>query len=393
MSTTSDEPVHLLVSGYNSGPQDPGVSRFSVSADEVHATLLDQMRGIESPSYCIRCGSQLFFASETSTRGGLASGMLDDAGNPSLISTLAFKDAAGTCFVLKHPQKDRLYGADYNSGSVCSCTVSAEGKLEPPVTLVQHEGHGLPRPNEDPNAGRQSSPHVHTLSFIPNTTLIAAVDLGLDLIVVYKTNAEGQIIDAPDEPVMNLWPDQLASTSEEKRPFYRLPIRPAALIEAPPLSGPRIIAYHPNKRFAALICELSCELIIFELEAGGLIWRPQQRIDLLQWAKKAPANGAPPLAAHVEFSADGRFLYASVRGADQLIMFELEGTCAQKKVSVYSSQGGTPRHFALSPSQTLLAVANQTGNNVALFNRDPRTGALEATTSIPYPTPSCIVWE
>lgn len=453
MSAHANASTPLLVSGYNENSQDPGVSHFTVSADGKQVELLDQLTGIESPSFCTRAGSQLFLASETNDRGGLASGTIDSSGAPSLASTFTFENAAGTCFVLKHPQENRLYGADYNSGSICSCTFSENGMLLPPATLIQHEGRGLPRSNEDPNADRQSMPHVHTLSFIPQTTLIAAVDLGLDLIAIYETDGTGRIINATDGPTLNLWPDQLSLTpsAEEEHLFYRpptpevetlyyespdtrrkensffclersivddptnnpektshaqneagdesanaiarLPIRPAAIVEAPPLSGPRIIAYHPSGRFAALICELGCELIIFELEAGGLIWNPLQRIDLLQWAYQAPANGAPPLAAHVEFSADGRFLYTSVRGTDQLIAFEVDNNCTPKVISVCSSEGGTPRHFALDPSQTLLAVANQTGNNVALFERDPQTGTLEATTAIPYPTPSCIVWE
>ncbi len=433
MGPHSQNLEHFLVSGYTEHEGQPGIRRFALSADGNTATPCGELEGITSPSFCVLDDERLYAASETEARGGLAHCTMN-GGVPVLADQVEFEPAAGTCFVLKHPHAHHLYGANYNSGSIASCALSERGALKGPVTIIQHVGHGAARKKSDPNFDRQTAPHVHTLSFVPKTNLLAAVDLGLDLIAIYQTDTDGTVIDADHEPVLNIWPHHLGvPESENDSPFYRahassietayfesagtghanhphyclersiphekmtalaqLPVRPAAIVEVPLFNGPRIIAYHPNGQYAALICELACELIIFRLEADGLIWNPVQRWDLLQEAH-APIEGPkPPLAAHCEFSNDGRFLYASVRGTDQLIAFTLGQNCSQEGTFICSSNGGTPRHFALNADQTMLAVANQTGNDVALYRRDETTGTLEAITTIPCPTPSCIIWE
>lgn len=426
----------LLASGYNEGPDRPGIHAFAVSADGKNIEALSESNGIASPSYCAIHEELLFAASETPDQGGLASCTIDDAGVVKVNEQLRFNNAAGTCFVLRHPEGKSLYGADYDSGSICQCALNRSEELDYSTALVQHQGYGAPRNESDPNFDRQTGPHVHTLSFIPHTTLVAAVDLGLDLIAIYQTNKKGRIVDAEGSPTINVWPGHLApepplphteeicvrpqprsvetayyETPGSSRPVHesfcverscaniegnalaQLPLRPAAIVEAPLYAGPRIIAYHPNGGFAALICELSCELIIFRIDDEGRVWNAIRRWDLLQWAKGPVEGDRPPLAAHCEFSADGRFLYASVRGTDQLIVFTLDDRCDRTDVFTCSSEGGTPRHFALSPDQTQLAVANQTGNNIALFQRDTSTGALEFTASVPCSTPSCIIWK
>lgn len=421
----------FLVSGYTEHEGQPGIHCFETSSD---GNVLFQKRalsGIASPSFCTLDGNQLYAASETKTQGGLAHCTIDDKVS-ALVDQIEFGPASGTCFVLKHPRAQRLYSANYDSGSVASCTLSNKGALERPVTIIQHRGQGAPREEADPHFDRQTAPHVHTLSFVPGTTLLAVVDLGLDLIAIYKTDAAGNIVDADGNPVLNIWPCSLGfPKSESNSLFYRsratsietayfelsdssahrlycleraipnerakavakLPLRPAAIVEVPLFTGPRIIAYHPSGNYAALVCELACELIVFRLEADGLIWNPIHCWDLLQDAPVLIAGSIPPLAAHCEFSDDGRFLYASVRGTDQIITFELDQRCDLKAMHACSSNGGTPRHFAMSPDQKLMAVANQTGNNVSLFRRNTSTGALEATATAACLAPSCIIWK
>ena len=423
----------FIVSGYTEHEDQPGIYLFEASSDGNTLIQKSALSGIASPSFCMLDGNQLYAASETKMRGGLIHGTMDGK-IPALADRIEFEPAAGTCFVLKHPSAQRLYGANYDSGSIASCALSNKGALKNPIAIIQHLGQGAPREEKDPNFDRQTAPHVHTLSFVPATTLLAAVDLGLDLIAIYKTDTTGNIIDADEDPTLNIWPRHLGfHESKNDSPFYRahaasvetiyfespdaensehhlyclersipgeatraiakLPIRPAAIIETPLFAGPRIVAYHPSGEYAALVCELACELVVFHLKAGGLIWDPIHCWDLLQEAHAPIKGSTPPLAAHCEFSDDGRFLYASVRGSDQIIAFELGQNCELKAMRAYSSNGKMPRHFAMSPDQKLMAVANQAENNVALFQRNTSTGALKATTTAPCPVPSCIIWK
>lgn len=429
----------FYVGSYARTAAEPGIRLFGFDSGTSKIRLVGESAGVLSPSFCALAGDRLYAASEAAQRGGLAVYDLDENGVPAIMGEALFPDAAGTCFVLAHPTGACVYGADYDSGSVCVCLLDEQGQLTGPKTLVQHEGHGAQRAQDDPNRDRQRAPHVHTLSFVPGTAMVAAVDLGLDLIVLYQTDGAGRIVDAVGPTVVSCWPDALMSQAassevqaasstppavsartrlagsaralgEARAPVRsercpsngmaaseaRFSVRPAALVEVPLYSGPRIIAYHSRAPVAALVCELGCEVVLFRIDRDGSRWRPFVRLDLLNGAPAVadPADsGRPPLAAHCAFSPDGRFLYASTRGTNMLSGFELDDDCTPHARFSCPCGGRTPRHFALSPDGAFLAVANQTSDEVAMFRRDASTGKLDQVACVSCAAPSCIVWE
>lgn len=390
----------FYVGSYARTAAEPGIRLFGFDSGTSKIRLVGESAGVLNPSFCALAGDRLYAASEAAQRGGLAVYDLDENGVPAIMGEALFPDAAGTCFVLAHPTGACVYGADYDSGSVCVCLLDEQGQLTGPKTLVQHEGHGAQRAQDDPNRDRQRAPHVHTLSFVPGTAMVAAVDLGLDLIVLYQTDGAGRIVDAVGPTVVSCWPDalmsQAASSEVQAASEARFSVRPAALVEAPLYSGPRIIAYHPRAPVAALVCELGCEVVLFRIDRDGSRWRPFVRLDLLNGAPAVadPADsGRPPLAAHCAFSPDGRFLYASTRETNMLSGFELDDDRTPHARFSCPCGGRTPRHFALSPDGAFLAVANQTSDEVAMFRRDASTGKLDQVACVSCAAPSCIVWE
>ena len=379
----------LYVSGYNNGAADAGIHVFDIDVENKSSQLVATSAGVESPSFIEFAGQAVYAASEAPDHGGLAHYIMNAQGVPELQDQVSFSGAAGTCYVLTNEGTTHAYGADYNSGSISSCKIDAQGALCEPVTIIQHEGHCAPRLKDDPYFDRQTSPHVHTLSFIPGTNLLAAVDLGLDLITIYQTDETGQIVSAEGDPVISSRNDNRREMGWEAN----FPgIKPVAIVEAPLFSGPRIIAYHPSGRYAALICEIGCELIIWKISEDGLHWTPVSNWNLLQDAPGALEMKEAPRAAHVQFTNDGRFIYTSTRGIDQLMWFEIDEACDMKQRWSCPCGGGTPRHFALSPDDEVLAVGNKTGNSISIFTRDANTGMLEQVMSISCPQPSCVVW-
>ena len=218
------------------------------------------------------------------------------------------------------------------------------------VPSRRHEGRGL---RDD----RQEGPHVHSLSFVPGTRLLVAVDLGLDALVIYQVDACGM----------------LAPTAAET-------------VRVPAGSGPRIVAYHPRLPMAALVNELACDVLVFRIDEGGLHWRIVEQLSLPQ----APSGDA--LAAHIAFSPDGRQLYASVRGSDQLVVFPVDGQGRVAGRCDVASGGKGPRHFSLSPDGRFLAVANLASDDVRLFERDA-DGMLRAVACVDVPQPACVIWD
>lgn len=401
----------MLVSGYNQDAKQPGILIYEADNGKIRQT--GAASGVFSPSYCQIAGSKMYAASEAPDHGGLAVYTLQ-GGVPDLDDQTSFDDAAGTCFVLAHDhQAGFIYGADYNSGSVCMSNIDENGNLVGKTELIQHEGHSASRMADDPHFDRQRSAHVHTLSFVPNTNLIAAVDLGLDLIVLYETDETGQIVESANQTFVNEVPgessdvDELSDSNvahvttrvertlkgDEGRAVAELPIRPAGIVEVPIHYGPRIVAYHPTEPLVALICELGCKVLLYKVSDDGLKWTLHEEHDLINGAPNIGSDGKPPLSAHCEFSSDGRFLYTSTRGTDQLIVFALDGIHLVR-IQTCSCEGDTPRHFALNHDGSLLAVANQVSDNVSLFRRDAATGMLEMLDSALCEIhPSCIIWE
>ncbi|MEM7343741.1 MAG: beta-propeller fold lactonase family protein, partial [Chloroflexota bacterium] len=88
----------------------------------------------------------------------------------------------------------------------------------------------------------------------------------------------------------------------------------------------------------------------------------------------------------------GRFVYGSNRGHDSIAIFafdEEEGRLTA--LGHESTQGQTPRDFALDPSGRYLFVANQDTDTVVTFLVDQQTGQLQSTGQvIQVPSPVCI---
>ena len=265
----------LFVGSYTNGADRGGIRTiaFGEGGSEAHVVRADGCGA--NPTYLAQRGSLLFAAHELDSCGRMAAYAIEPDGSLTCRGACTAPYDAGTCFVLPDPNGRNLFGANYLSGSVACCALLDDGRLAAGLPSRRHEGRGL---RDD----RQEAPHVHSLSFVPGTRLLVAVDLGLDALAIYQADACGM----------------LAPTAAET-------------VHVPAGSGPRMVAYHPRLPMAALVNELACDVLVFRIGEGGLHWRIVEQLSLPQ----APSGDA--LAAHIAFSPDGRQLYASVRGSDQ----------------------------------------------------------------------------
>ena len=110
----------------------------------------------------------------------------------------------------------------------------------------------------------------------------------------------------------------------------------------------------------------------------------------------ARADGATAenTAAEIDVSPDGRFLYTSNRGDDDLAVFAIDGASLRLAPAGRVPSGGRgPRSFALDPSGRWLVTANQGSGSLVVFRRDPATG-LPAAVGAPVavPEPVCVLF-
>lgn len=328
---------------------------YVMAFDEAHGTLeLARIhRGIVNPSYLAlnAAGDRLYCVHELDTWQGKDSGAVSayaigDDGSLALLSHLPSHGAA-PCHVALSAGGARLAVSNYTGGSLCLYNVRADGSIAF-AYVAQHAGHG-------PNEARQASAHVHSAWFVPDGDSVVAADLGLDALVVYKAATPGQ---------------------------------DAAFIPAEPEDGPRMMAYHPGLNLLYVANELACTIAAYACDAQG---NPQRRLWAVPTLAHAPGPG--DTAADLRISMDGRFLYASTRGADSLTVFAIgdaDGTLAP--VQRIASGGRVPRAFALSPSGRWLLCGHQESDTIAIFAVDMERGTLTPHGETAVPSPVCLVF-
>lgn len=342
----------LFVGTYTDGGASEGI--YVLAFNEFERSLRVEHAGTHAPnpSFLVRSGSALYVAHELSDRSCLAVYSVADNGSLACRGACFSPADAGTCFVAAHPDGRCLYGANYESGSVGLCLLTADGNPCGGLPSVRHVGSG-------PNRARQSAPHVHSASFVPGTALLAVADLGCDTVTLYRAEATGA-----------------------------LEMPPVETVRVPAGSGPRMLAFHPRLPLAALVNELANDVPLFRFDRAGRHWEQTGCLEL------PTARGQRDvLAAHPAFSPDGRHLYVSVRGSDRIALFDIDTDGNASPRADYPSGGHGPRHFSLSPAGDHLAVANQDSDEVALFALDAVTGTLCEEARIAVPQPSCVVWE
>jgi len=247
---------------------------------------------------------------------------------------------ADPCHLAVDPAGRYLATANYTAGSLSVHPIGEDGALMPRTDLVRHIGGG-------PVADRQEGPHVHMVRFTERHLL--AVDLGNDTVRAYGLSArDGHL-------------------------------RPLHVTRLPPGTGPRHLAPGAGG-LSYLVGELSGTLSVLGTDTDGYL------TDL----GSIPLSGDPAanLAAAIEVSPDGRYVYASNRGPDTISVFAVAGD-ALTQIAEVPSGGRGPRDITLAGDH--LYSANELSDTVTVFHRDPSTGLLKQTTTVETPSPVCIL--
>jgi 6-phosphogluconolactonase len=261
---------------------------------------------------------------------------------------------AGPCKITLDHTGAAAFVANYDGGSAASFRVLSNGALSNAVSRFQYTGHGA-------NPQRQEAPHTHCTTVSPDNRYVLINDLGLDRISVYHL-------------------DPLTAQLTANDPLF---------YEALPGSGPRSFAFHPSGKWAYSLNEIAntIDALAWDAERGTLT--RFQNISTLPEGFRGENT-----AAQVAVDAAGRFLYASNRGDDSVVVFSInDGDGNLKTVQNVKCGGKTPRYFALDPGNQWLLVANQDSSNIVVFARNGRTGLLTPTANnYPLSFPVCLVF-
>lgn len=259
---------------------------------------------------------------------------------------------SGPCHLIVDPTGKWVLVANYGGGSVAVLATQADGSLGESVSFHQHSGSSM-------NPQRQEGPHAHGVTLDSAGRFLFVPDLGLDKLMAYRLDpASGKL--TPNDP-----------------PFVRLK----------PGSGPRHFTFSPDGRFGYAINELASTVTAFAYD------RQRGTLQELQSVSTLPDGFAgKSTTAEIEVHPNGRFLYGSNRGFDTIAGFAIERASGKlRPVAQVSTEGKTPRNFAIDPTGEWLWAANQDSDSLALFRIDPKRGLLlPAGKSFELGAPVCV---
>jgi len=349
----------VYVGTYNT-PQSKGIYLFKFNSATGTATAPSLVAEVRNASYlAISPNGQYLYAVNETDRvdgqpGGAVSAYRIDRTTGALNSLNRVSSrGAGPCHLAMDPSGQCLVAANYGSGSVASFAVQPDGKLSEAVSFFQHKGKSV-------NPRRQESPHAHGVTFDAAGRLVFVPDLGLDQVLAYRVEAATATLSPHDPPSVSV----------------------------PPGSGPRHFVFHPNGRVGYVINELACTVGVFDYDASKGQLRLKQTVSTLP-----DGFSGENTTAEIEIDRRGRFLFGSNRGYDSLATYSVARNGTIRLLGHTSTQGKTPRHFAIDPSGEWMWVGNQGSHTLVLFRLDSKTGALiPGGRTIEIGAPVCIAY-
>lgn len=311
--------------------------------------------GVANPSFLTMSGDGLFLYAVQELEqyrgapgGAVSAFAVEPDGGLTLINHQPTHGAA-PCYLSLDRSGRWLAVANYSGGNVTLLPVLADGSLAPPTQVIQHGGH--PPIND--------GPHPHSAVWAPDSDVVLVPDCGLNRVYSYRLDPLAGALASGDPPTVAL----------------------------PPRSGPRHLAFAPGGALAYCVNEYGSSVTSFHYDALRAALTPVQTVSALP-----EGFGGRNSGADIHVSADGRFVYASMRGHDSVAVLAADPAGGLELVGNAPSMGRTPRNFALDHGSNIMLAANQDTNSVALYRVDAETGMPAHTGVIAdVPTPVCLL--
>ncbi|WP_294823465.1 lactonase family protein [uncultured Flavobacterium sp.] len=343
---------NLVVGTYTKDCDSKGIYVYDFNSATARFKLKSHTDKVDNPSFLTVSADNKFIYS------------VNESGVKSMVSAFKYAPATGRMGSLNKKEskgadpchiindEKNVIVANYSGGSIAVFGKKQDGSLTDAKQVIRHSGSSI-------NKDRQGQPHPHMVYFSPDKKNVLVNDLGTDKIYIYSYNPGGG--------------DKTLSLKET--------------VSTPPGSGPRHLVFNPNGIFFYVLNELTGTIVCFNYQNG--------MAGIVQEERIAPAdfhgqNGA----ADIHFSHDGKFLYATNRGdANTITAFRVHANGMLNMEQQISTQGVSPRNFAIDPKDNFLLVANEKSNNIVIFKRDKTTGMLEDTEQrIEVCSPVCLVF-
>lgn len=345
-SAMAQSAKEILYVGTYSQNDSKGIYVLDFDRSDLSATILQTVHDKQNPTFLALHPSKKYLyaayregKNPEDPNGTIASYAIDEnTGHLSLINQ-ASSAGASPCHISVDPTGKVVFVSHYQGGNLSTYKVADSGAISEAVSVIQHQGSSI-HPN-------QTKPHMHSMIPSLDGKWVYASDLGIDQILKYEVNPK--------------------KGSVKKDPEI-FPVKAG--------SGPRHFVIHPDLPYAYSVEELSNTVGIYTVDkkSGDLLLL--DRIEMLSPELQTDYNAA----ADIHLSVDGRWLYASNRGQDNLAIYQVDQKTGLLKIQDHVPTGGQhPRNFKVDKKGELLLVANMESDNVVIFRIQDQTGIPEPT--------------
>jgi 6-phosphogluconolactonase len=348
--------IHVYVGTYTDG-ESKGIYRLLLDAATGQLTPHGPPTEAVSPSFLAlsQDGTRLFAVNETGSAatdpaGGVTSFSVDPATGALTLLGRTSSSGPAPCHLSLDKGDRHVLVANYWGGSVTVLPVRPDGRLGESTSFVRHTGLN-PTP-------RDPGPHAHAVHLDASNRWALVTDLGLDRVFVYPYDAErGALGPVPRQ------------------------------VEMERGAGPRHLAFDPDGKGVFVLNELNGTVVSFAFDPTDGSMVPLHSMTTLAAGYKGKNS-----SAEVAVSPDGRFLYASNRGPDDIAIFEILRPSRRLRLAGHQATGGRhPRHFAIDPGGRFLVVAHRDSDSVWVYRIDAATGLLaHASGPVSVPKPVCV---
>ncbi len=338
----------LLYVGTYTNKTSEGIYVYKFDSETGTLDKLHTVKNVEQPSYLTIDANRNFVyaVNETEEYEGKKSGAVSAFAINQKTGDLKFLNkvpslGGAPCYISVSKNGKFALVANYLGGNVSVFPIEADGKLGVSIDLEQHSGSG-------PHKNRQEAAHAHSINLDAKNNHAFACDLGADKIFIYEFDAKN---------------GKLKANPNQK--FYQTKSG----------AGPRHLAFHPNSAFVFVVNELDSTISSFHFD------EKKETLKEIQTVLTLPENfSGANTCADIHVSPNGKFLYATNRGHDSLVVFEIDKKTGKLKYVEHTPTGGkTPRNFIIAPNGKFLLAANQNSDSIIVFKIDERTGKLTKT--------------
>lgn len=337
----------FIIAGTFDGQGSEGLYVFSFDRENLSFELLQTVSERLSPSFqaihpempVVYSGSRSPFSEDSNHQTILAYRADRETGMLSLINEQSVMGIS-PAHISVDPLEEFVYVSNYTSGNVSMFPIRDDGGLDAASDVVQHTGSSI-------NPDRQQAAHAHAADPSPDGRFLYVSDLGMDKIMIYEIDR------------------QQKKLSPASTPWF----------ENTPGAGPRHLSFNPDGTYIYSLEELSSTIAVLRVDKNTGALQQVQRVSMLP----DDFDGFNT-AADIHVTPDGKFLYASNRGHDSLVIFAIDESTGELSLAGHESTiGAHPRNFMVDASGEFVFVANRDSNHIVVFRRDSLTGALTYT--------------